>query len=154
LKNYRYFLLQVQHVENSPPHIMDHCYARPAPAPRSRRASSLSSDDSDAAAASRGGGGGGGFDHDYTKPRTPPRAVLAPVNSTAPTAERKAVPVPRKSAAPTSRLPSQPVKFKVRDVTDKFKILYKFLTDGIDLEDVMYLKRSYEMVSRIIVHSR
>jgi hypothetical protein len=31
-------------------------------------------------------------------------------------------------------------------VTDKFKILYKFLTDGIDLEDVMYLKRSYEMV--------
>ena len=134
-------------MESSPPYIMDHCYARPAPAVRSRRASSLSSSDGDASR-----GGGGGFDHDSTKPRTPPRAVLAPVNTTAVAAaatavDKKLPPPVRKAAAPTGRLPSQPMKFAVRDVTEKFKILYKFLTDGIDLEDVMYLKRSYEMVS-------
>ena len=38
----------------------------------------------------------------------------------------------------------------MRDMTEKFKILYKFLTDGVDIEDVMYLKRSYEMVSRLV----
>jgi hypothetical protein len=71
-------------------------------------------------------------------------AVVIPDKKPLPTAS---APV-RKAAAVTS-LPSQPVKFGVRGVTDKFKILYKFLTDGIDLEDVMYLKRSYEMVSTV-----
>ena len=125
---------------------MDHCYARPAPV-RSRRASSSSGSGATH-------GGAGGFDHDYTKPRTPPRAVLAPVNNTtfpAAVVDNKkplalAAAFARKTAA--AKLPSQPVKFAVRAVTDKFKILYKFLTDGIDLEDVMYLKRSYEMVRK------
>ena len=47
-------------------------------------------------------------------------------------------------------LPAQNVKFKMRDMPEKFKILYKFLTEGIDIEDVMYLKRSYEMVSMVV----
>ncbi len=37
--------LRVQHVDASPPHIVDHCYARPAAA-----------------------AGGGSFDHDYAMP--------------------------------------------------------------------------------------
>lgn len=123
---YRYPLVQVRSIDSSPPHIMDHCYARPAPS--KPRRDTVSSQD-----------GGGGFDHDYTKPRTPPRAsppktVLAPVE--------RALPVKKKSG-----LPSQPVKFRMRDMGEKFQILYKFLTDGIDIEDVMYLKRSYEMVN-------
>ena len=106
---------------------MDHCYARPAPVKPARPP---------AAAAA----GGGGFDHDYTKPRTPPRAAAPPALP----------PVPKERTAVTKKkaaLPAQPVKFKQREVTEKFKILYKFLTDGIDLEDIMYLKRSYEMVT-------
>ena len=47
-------------------------------------------------------------------------------------------------ARPT--LPSKPVKWKPRDNIAKFGIIYKFLTDGVDAEDIMYLKRSYELV--------
>jgi hypothetical protein len=124
---------------------MDHCYARPAPV-RSRRASSSSNPDTGSAA-----GGGGAFDHDYTKPRTPPRAVLAPAAvNVPPAAAAVADKKPLALAAAFGRkaaLPSQPVKFAVRDMKEKFDVLYKFLTEGIDLEDVMDLKRSYEMVS-------
>ncbi len=133
-------------MESSPPYIMDHCYARPAPV-RSRRASSSSSNPDTGSVA-----GGGAFDHDYTKPRTPPRAVLAPAAVNVPPAAAVAVAdkKPLALAAAFGRkaaLPSQPVKFAVRDMKEKFDVLYKFLTEGIDLEDVMYLKRSYEMVS-------
>ena len=116
--------VKIRHIESSPPHIMDHCYARPAPS--KPRRDTVSSQD-----------GGGGFDHDYTKPRTPPRA--APPKPVLPPKER--------SVAVRKSLPIQPVKFKAKDMAEKFKILYKFLTDGVDIEDVMYLKRSYEMVS-------
>ncbi len=142
-----FLLFKVQHVESSPPYIMDHCYARPAPV-RSRRASSSSNPDTGSAA----GGGGGAFDHDYTKPRTPPRAVLAPAAVNVPPAAAVADKKPLALAAAFGRkaaLPSQPVKFAVRDMKEKFDVLYKFLTEGIDLEDVMYLKRSYEMVSTV-----
>ena len=51
---------------------------------------------------------------------------------------------PKAISRPT--LPVKPVKFTPREQYEKFQIIYKFLTDGIDSEDIMYLKRSYEMV--------
>ena len=42
-------------------------------------------------------------------------------------------------------MPLKPVKWKQRDYNEKFQIIYKFL-NGVDPEDIMYLKKSYEMV--------
>jgi len=110
---------------------MDHCYAR-----RSRHSSS---DSQSPVASDRVQG-----DHDYTKPRTPPRAVAPPtpgeVKETRVVTKRK----PKAISRPT--LPVKPVKFTPREQYEKFQIIYKFLTDGIDSEDIMYLKRSYEMM--------
>jgi len=136
--------VKVQHVESSPPHIMDHCYARPAPVKTAAAAGGES--DSETGAID----GGGSFDHDYTKPRTPPRVT---VTAAAPSSRATvAVSLPPSKERPLMKksggvaLPAQPIKFKEWSVTDKFKIHVKFLTDGIDLEDVMYVKRSYEMM--------
>lgn len=116
---------------------MDHCYAR-----RSRH----SSTDSQSPVASDRCGQG---DHDYTKPRTPPRAIAPPTPGES--KENRALQVvknrgrkPKPITRPT--LPVKPVKFTPREYTEKFQIIYKFLTDGIDSEDIMYLKRSYEMM--------
>ena len=87
---------------------MDHCYARPAPVskPGSRRDTS---EDGGSAAA-------GGFDHDYTRPRTPPSTQL---KQQAPKEPIKAlVPVEQRAVAKKkTALPSQPVKFKVIALT-------------------------------------
>ena len=115
---------------------MDHCYARPAPTP------TLSVDSgSDAEEEKRGGN----FDHDYTVPRTPP-AARAPLvqQQQQQQAKRKSKPIQPQRPA----LPFKPVKYKVRPPQgqDQFKINYEFLTEGVDEEDIMYLKRSYELV--------
>ena len=124
--------VKVQHVVSSPPHIMDHCYARPAPRPTI----TLSDSDDDCVPTAPAGQ----FDHDYTTPRTPPAARPQP----APVQKHRA-----KQKPPPARpaLPFKPVKYKPRLGPEQFKVIYKFLTEGVDLEDVMYLKRSYEMVS-------
>ena len=133
----------MQHVTKSPPHITDHCYAsmeadhcyarQPAPA----SATILSEDtDSEPEIVEVGGGGG---DHDYTTPRTPPKA--APVTALAVRQKTK------KLAAARPALPVKPVKWKQREYAEKFQIIYKFLTNGVDAEDIMYLKKSYEMVN-------
>ena len=43
-------------------------------------------------------------------------------------------------------LPAKPIKWKQREYSDKFQIIYKFLTNGVDAEDIMYIKNAYEMV--------
>lgn len=116
---------------------MDHCYAR-----RSRHSSS---DSQSPAASDRCGQG----DHDYTKPRTPPRAAppSTPGEVTIKEKDNRALQARGRKPKPSRpALPVKPVKFKPRENVDKFKIIYKFLTDGIDAEDTMYLKRSYEMM--------
>ena len=74
-----------------------------------------------------------GGDHDYTRPRTPPSA---------PAVKQKV----KKPAAARPALPAKPVKWKPREYADKFQIIYKFLTNGVDAEDIMYIKNAYEMV--------
>ena len=129
--------LQVQHVVSSPPHIMDHCYARPAPTP-------TLSVDSGSEAEEGEGKRGGNFDHDYTVPRTPPAARAPLQQQQQQQVKRKSKPIQPQRPA----LPFKPVKYKVRPPQgpEQFKINYKFLTEGVDEEDIMYLKRSYELV--------
>ena len=114
----------MKHITKSPPHITDHCYARP-----SILLSSTESDEVVEVATMAGG------DHDYTRPRTPPSA---------PAVKQKV----KKAAAARPALPAKPVKWKPREYADKFQIIYKFLTNGLDAEDIMYIKNAYEMVTR------
>ena len=131
--------VKVTHVTSSPPHITDHCYASMdhcyAAPPQS--SSKFSETDSDNEIIEVEGGGGG--DHDYTTPRTPPKA--APVTALA------VRPKVKKVAAVRPSLPVKPVKWKQRDTNEKFQLIYKFLMNGVDPEDIMYLKKSYEMVN-------
>ena len=116
--------MKVTHVMKSPPHITDHCYARPS------ILLSSSSDEVVEVASMPGGG-----DHDYTRPRTPPAHAQEPLK------HRVKKPVVR------PKLPVKQVKWKPREYADKFQIIYKFLTNGLDAEDIMYIKNAYEMVS-------
>jgi len=81
------------------------------------------------------------FDHDYTTPRTPPAAVTPPTAVARVRKPKNATTLPHRPA-----LPIKPVKYKPREYAERFKIIYKFLTEGVDAEDIMYLKRSYEMM--------
>ena len=112
----------MKHITKSPPHIKDHCYARPS-------IQQLSDTESDVVEVGSVAPGGG--DHDYTRARTPPPTVKHKV---------KKLPPPRPA------LPAKPVKWKPREYADKFQIIYKFLTNGVDAEDIMYIKNAYEMV--------
>ena len=132
----KYFFSKVKHVTKSPPHITDHCYASMEDHCYARKTSTrLSDTDSDPEIVEVGGGGGG--DHDYTTPRTPPKATPNQVMA-----------VKSKYKKPPSRpaLPVKPIKWNPRQNVEKFSIIYKFLTNGVDAEDIMYLKKSYEMV--------
>ena len=117
---------------------LDHCYARPAPTP-------TLSVDSWSDAKEGEGKRGGNFDHDYTVPRTPP-AARAPLVQQQQQQQVKRKSKPTQPQRPA--LPFKPVKYKVRPPQgpEQFKINYKFLTEGVDEEDIMYLKRSYELV--------
>ena len=133
--------VRVKHVTASPPHITDHCYASMVDhcyARKTEETVQLSDTDSDIVEV---GGAGGGGDHDYTTPRTPPKATPKAAQAVKPKILQKKQPAPRPA------LPSKPVKWKPRDNIAKFGVIYKFLTDGVDAEDIMYLKKSYEMVS-------
>ena len=133
---------------SSPPHIRDPCYARPAPTP------TLSVDSGSDVEEIEGEGkrGGGNFDHDYTVPRTPPaaRAPLVQQQQQQQQVKRKSKPIQPQRPA----LPFKPVKYKVRPPQgpDQFKINYKFLTEGVDEEDIMYLRRSYELVGAFLLY--
>ena len=121
--------LQVKHITKSPPHIKDHCYARPS----IQQLSDTESDVVEIGSVGPVGGGGGGGDHDYTRARTPPPA---------PAVKQKVKKLPPARPA----LPAKQIKWKPREYADKFQIIYKFLTNGVDAEDIMYIKNAYEMV--------
>lgn len=132
--------VKVKHVTSSPPHITDHCYASMEDHCYARKTTStnLSDTESDPDVVEVGGGGG---DHDYTTPRTPPKATPAAVQSVK-QKQRK----PSTALVSRPALPVKPIKWKQREYNDKFQIIYKFLTNGVDAEDIMYLKKSYEMM--------
>ncbi len=146
----------VQVLESSP-HISDHCYARPSSeVVQSRQQLHFQSQFEN--------------DHGYTRPRTPPdgdeksrkdpedeeKPVVAPtVKPAAP--KSKAIAVKQQQQPEQQRrqernllqaekAPQLQMNFPVRDSKQQFDVLYRFLTKGLDLEDIGYLKRSYEMM--------
>lgn len=38
------------------------------------------------------------------------------------------------------------VTYKERDIVEEMNVLFEFLTKGIDMEDILYLKKSYEIL--------
>jgi histone-lysine N-methyltransferase SETD1 len=83
-------------------------------------------------------------DHGYTtmspgesRPLTPPtpQLIKSPIK-------------PKKPKAPVIRRPPTPelpkIAYKERDIMGEMRTLYEFLTQGIDLEDISYLRKSYE----------
>ncbi|XP_053963761.1 histone-lysine N-methyltransferase SETD1 [Anastrepha ludens] len=61
-------------------------------------------------------------------------------------AEKKSLPkevLVQKLASQSKFIPLE--LFKVRDATDELMVLYEFLTKGIDIEDIDYIRKSYEI---------
>ena len=145
---------EVKIPEESPPHIIDHCYARPyseegmeSPKPKENQFQDQFA-----------------IDHGYTRPRTPPAeqkkralqekqrvaeeaAAAIPASRTA--AGRKTSAKAQKQQIVDETAPLKPVRgrtYKARTPQEQFEVVYKFLTKGLDLEDISYLKRSYHMM--------
>ena len=160
----------IQIPEESPPHIMDHCYAKPSsekrpPAQRNTFENQFAND------------------HGYTRPRTPPRGgepgdddvfdtvpapppteskvsvAKAPANrakagrkpsatketkATSKKALAKAVGANRAAAAAAVAVPQRVKSYPMRAMPEEYNVLFKFLTNGLDLEDINFLKRSYD----------
>ena len=90
-------------------------------------------------------------DHGYTRPRTPPsKSVLKPQqHQPAPAAKKPEKPEklkakPKPLPAPMPVAPKR--TFKERSNAEEFDIVYKFLTKGIDLEDIKYFKVAYNLM--------
>ena len=101
-------------------------------------------------------------DHGYTRPRTPPAQKAASSIDK----ENKAKPAAKPSIKPAaifskknknttgneqlSRSVLAPVApkrtFKERQRREEADIMFKFLTKGLDIEDIKYLKASYKMM--------
>jgi hypothetical protein len=120
--------------EEPPSHITDHCYARPVV--QDKQADAFESQFAN--------------DHGYTRPRTPPgkslvKKVAKPILAPPPLKKAKIIQTP--AVQPVVQPPPRPRRtFKERSVREEFDIVYKFLTKGLDLEDIKYLKISYEMM--------
>ena len=132
------------------PAISDHCYARPEIKDESNANQNFENQFNN--------------DHGYTRPRTPPAGKPAvdpagkPVPATPKPAAAAAVKPSIKPAAlfkqknkiADSRSPLAPVApkrtFKERPGREEADIVFKFLTKGLDIEDIKYLKLSYNMM--------
>jgi hypothetical protein len=148
--------------EESPPHIIDHCYARPSS--ESKDASRSKPEEKEQRFQDQFAN-----DHGYTRPRTPPNLKdyqeqqvplpslpPAAVPLTPPPAEKSPVAASRtkggRKASAKAQLQIEHIaktevkKYKPRPSKEQFDIVYKFLTKGLDLEDIGYLKRSYQMM--------
>merc|ERR1719361_1974853 len=137
--------------EESPPHIMDHCYARPSSESLKRKHQEFESQFSN--------------EHDYTRPRTPPPPVQKQrphqqqtllKNQQQPTsriAAQSTTPVSRPKSSAISLL--QPAhKFPERAPREEFELCYRFLTKGVSLEDIKYFKMAYQAMLEKIEYSK
>ena len=153
---------EVKIPEESPPHIIDHCYARPYSEEGTESPKPKENQFQDQFA----------LDHGYTRPRTPPAAEQKKralqekqrvADDAAGAATAAATPANRTAAGrKTSAAKAQkqqivdetaPLKpavrartYKARDQKEHYDIVWKFLNKGLDLEDISYLKRSYHMM--------
>ncbi|XP_040580169.1 uncharacterized protein Set1 [Lepeophtheirus salmonis] len=117
--------------KQSPPHIIDHCYAAVPPkdpdSSSKKRQNSFAEDFAN--------------DHGYTKPRSP-SPVPTPDPAPPPLKEKKPKPLNQIKTSTSSA----DTKWSLRDPKEQFEVVYRFLTHGLDLEDLRYLKSCYEMM--------
>ena len=130
----------------------DHCYARPSSEQKNNQENSENFENQFA------------NDHGYTRPKSPtskqppsassssvlkPKVQPQPKVPIIPKIKKKITepPVPVKPETTTAAL-LQPRKltYKQRATREEFDIIYKFLTKGLDLEDIRYLNTSYHMM--------
>lgn len=132
--------------------ISDHCYCLPQQATEAKAEAAVG-------------------DHVYASAPPPVPPPAAPAATTTPTEQRLSTPPPAVPPLPTKTKPrkkrktkdesicdqlmfdmplepiaklSREVAFARRNVVEEMNILYEFLRTGVDLEDVQYLKRSYD----------
>lgn len=129
----------------SPPHIMDHCYAKPSSASKEEEEKTFETQFA--------------IDHGYTRPRTPPRSD-SPVKPAADTAKpetattesvakKKLQEISQNRKVPPAQkslLVPRIAKFKKRDQRDDLELASQFKSAGIDLEDSAYLEKCYNMM--------
>lgn len=144
--------------EESPPHITDHCYARPSSESLKRKHEEFENQFAN--------------EHDYTRPRTPPPP---PSNSnqnksTQPATQQtllksqqnklQSTPIARPKASAKSMYKAPTVvqtpafKFSDRSHEEEFAILYRFLTKGVNIEDIKYFRMAYHAMLEKIEYSR
>lgn len=83
------------------------------------------------------------LDHEYTKPRTP--APVSPMKR--PKGRPKGKTSPRMLVyEPRLETKEKAALFPKRNIMEELQILCDFLCNGIDVEDIGHLKRSYEMM--------
>ena len=137
------------------PAISDHCYARPEIKDESNANQNFENQFNN--------------DHGYTRPRTPPagkpaavdpgKPVLATTKPAAAVAASAVKPSIKPAAlfkqknkiadskSPAFPFPVAPKRtFKERPGREEADIVFKFLTKGLDIEDIKYLKLSYNMM--------
>ena len=124
----------------------DHCYARPSSEQKNNQENSENFENQFA------------NDHGYTRPKSPtskPSAastsVLKPKVQPQPKVPitpkiKKKITEPIKPEKETTALVQPRKTYKQRATREEFDIIYKFLTKGLDLEDIRYLNTSYHMM--------
>ena len=125
--------------------ISDHCYARPEIKDESNTNQNFENQFNN--------------DHGYTRPRTPPagKPAVDPAGKPVPATPKPPKPsikpaalFKQKNKIADSRSPLAPVApkrtFKERPGREEADIVFKFLTKGLDIEDIKYLKLSYNMM--------
>ena len=144
--------------EESPPHITDHCYARPSSESLKRKHEEFQKQFEN--------------EHGYTRPRTPtpPPSASNQKKFTQPATQQtllksqqsklQSTPIAR-AKAPVKSLYKAPTtvqtpafKFTDRSNEEEFAILYRFLTKGVNIEDIKYLKMAYQAMLEKIEYSR
>ncbi|XP_065201420.1 histone-lysine N-methyltransferase SETD1 isoform X2 [Planococcus citri] len=87
------------------------------------------------------------MDHDYASSPLSPPPVQTPSKKT-PLKDRNRIlnhhKVHEKDYIPEKKKPPEPVTFVKRSMQEEANILFEFLTDGIDEEDIHYIKKKYE----------
>ena len=123
--------------EEVPSHISDHCYAKPISSSLedSNRKQQQLQVISDHGA--------------YARPGTPEAEEVKPkpasrVGRRTSSAGKKSVLVQQQHVAAARA--AKVKTYKQRDAKEQFDLVYRFLTRGLDLEDVNFVKRSYEMM--------
>ena len=119
--------------QESPPHISDHCYARPLAEQNQNRKRPREEEENQADNFENQFAN----DHGYTISKTPPKKQEVKEE-----VKKKPLTVAQRQPLAARKI----VKFPQRSGREEYDILYRFLTKGLDLEDINYFRTSYQLM--------